>query len=377
MIDLTSHNDHHLFLDAYLLGQRRVRSLIEDDPDFYPMYTHEGKWRHDLPPWTYWCDGFLPGMMWIFAASDPDEEAALWWREQAIRYTEPLEPRKHDGDVHDLGFIFMTTFYRWFELTGDSRINEVLIQAARTLTTRYQPKGRYLSSFISADSMLIDVMMNVSLLFHAALESSSTELMDVAMQTCLTARRKLVRGDGSVAHEGLFNIETGEFLRQSTHQGYRGDSCWSRGLSWAIYGFSNAFEYCGDARLVLTAEACADFYIHHCPTDGVPLWDFDVPNNGDAPVDTSAAAIAASGLFKLARVIPDITKGHLYGQVARKVLRTLCEKHLASADGNQGILRNGVYHMHQKLGINESVIWGDYYFVEALDEALRNEEVLP
>jgi unsaturated chondroitin disaccharide hydrolase len=377
MIDLTSDNDHHLFLDAFLLAQQRVRDLIKEDPGFYPMYTHRGKWRHDLPPWTYWCDGFLPGMMWIFSAHDPIEESALWWREQAIRYTDPLEPRKHDGDMHDLGFVFMSTFYRWFELSGEGRLNEILIQAAHTLTTRYQPKGRYLASFIAPESMMIDVLMNVSLLFHAALEASDAKLMDVALQTCLTARRKLVRGDGSVAQEGIFDTETGEFLRQSTHQGYRGDSCWSRGLSWAIYGFANAFEYCGDARLVLTAEACADFYVHHCPSDGVPLWDFDVPNPGEAPLDTSAAAIAASGLFRLARVIPDITKGHLYGQVARKILRTLCEKHLATEDGHQGILRNGVYHMHQKLGVNESVIWGDYYFVEALDEALRNEEVLP
>jgi len=377
MIDLTSNNDHHLFLDAFLLGQRRVRSLIEEDPDFYPMYTKDGKWRHDLPPWTYWCDGFLPGMMWIFAASDLEEDEAAWWKEQAIRYTAPLEPRKHDGDVHDLGFIFMSTFYRWFELTGDPKVNEILLEAARTLSTRFQPKGRYLASFVSEDSMFIDVIMNVGLVFHGALDTSSTVLMDAAMQTCLTARRKLVRGDGSVAQEGVFDGATGEFLRQSTHQGYRADSCWSRGLGWAIYGFSNAFEYCGDARLVLTAEACADFYIHHCPSDGVPFWDFDVPHNGDAPVDTSAAAITASGLFKLARVIPDITKGHLYGQVARKILRTLCEKHLDTEEDHQGILRGGVYHMHQKLGVNESVIWGDYYFMEALDEALRVEEVLP
>jgi unsaturated chondroitin disaccharide hydrolase len=377
MIDLTSHNDRHLFFDAFLLAQQRVRSLIEGDPDFYPMYTSGGKWRHELPPWTYWCDGFLPGMMWVFAASDPDESSAAWWREHAIRYTRPLEPRKQDGDVHDLGFIFMTTFYRWFELSGDQEQNDVLVQAARTLATRYQPKGRYLASFVSTDSLLIDIMMNVGLLFHAALETSSTELMDVAMQTCLTARRKLIRGDGSVAQVGIFDPDTGAFLRQSTHQGYRADSCWSRGLAWALYGFGNAFEYCGDARLVLTAEACADFYIHHCPSDGVPLWDFDVPHPGDAPVDTSAAAIAASGLFKLARVIPDITKGHLYGQVARRILRSLCENHLATDNQSEGILLNGVYHMHQKLGVNESVIWGDHYFVEALDEALRHEEVLP
>jgi unsaturated chondroitin disaccharide hydrolase len=374
MIDLSSQHDQHLFHDAFRFAQRRVRSLVERDPDFYPMYTHNGRWRHELPPWTYWCDGFLPGMMWIFATADADDTQAAWWHEQAVRYTKPLEPRKFDGDVHDLGFIFMSTFHRWHEMSDEQALRDILIEAGRTLAGRYQPEGKFLASFISNDSMFIDVMMNVGLIFYTALEVSSRELMEVAMNTCLTVRRTLVRGDGSVAQEGLFDPETGAFLRQSTQQGYRADSCWSRGLGWALYGFSNAFEYCGDARLLLTAEACADFYVQNSPTDGVPPWDFDAPPTNGRPVDTSAAAIAASGLFKLARVVPDLTKGQFYDQVARRILRTLCEKHLAYEEGSEGVLKNGVYHMHQKLGVGESVVWGDYYFVEALDEAIRNPE---
>jgi unsaturated chondroitin disaccharide hydrolase len=375
MIDLSSRDDQKRFRDAFRFAQRQVRSLVERDPDFYPVYTHRGRWRHELPPWTYWCDGFLPGMMWIFAAAENNDVQAAWWHEAAVRYTKPLEPRKQDGDVHDLGFIFMTTFHRWQKITDETALRDVLVEAGRTLATRYQPQGRFLASFISNDSMFIDVMMNVGLLFHTALETSSPELMDIALGTCLTVRRTLVRGDGSVGQEALFDSESGAFLRQSTQQGYRPDSCWSRGLAWALYGFSNSFEYCGDARLLLTAEACADFYIQHSPSDGVPPWDFDAPLSAGTPVDTSAAAIAASGLFKLARAIPDMTKGHLYDQVARRILRTLCEKHLGTDEGYEGILKNGVYHMHQKLGIGESTIWGEYYFIEALDEAIRTPEL--
>ena len=106
---------------------------------------------------------------------------------------------------------------------------------------------------------------------------ATPKLLDVAMRHCLTTRRVLVRGDGSTAHEGLFDLETGEFLRQTTHQGFRGDSCWTRGLAWALYGFGTAYSYTRDPRFLRTAEACADFYIANAPADGVAPWDFDAP----------------------------------------------------------------------------------------------------
>lgn len=375
MIDLSSNQDQRLFQDAFRFAKGRVRSLVENYPEFSPMFTENGKWRHDLPPWTYWCDGFLPGMMWIFASAETDDDAAAWWHERAVHYTKPLEPRKVDGDVHDLGLIFMSTFHRWYEITAEDPLRDVLVAAGQTLAGRYQPSGKFLASFIASDSTFIDMMMNVGLIFYTALELSSPELMDVAMNTSLTIRRVLVRGDGSVGQGALFDIETGAFARQTTQQGYRADSCWSRGLSWALYGFTNAFEYCGDARLLQTAESVAAFYIRSSPSDGVPPWDFDAPAANGIEVDTSAAAIAAAGLFKLSRTVPDLAKGQFYDQAARRILRALCERYLARGEGDEGVLSHGVYHMHQKLGVGESVIWGDYFFLEALDEAIRTPEL--
>ena len=107
---------------------------------------------------------------------------------------------------------------------------------------------------------------------------ATSDLRDIAMRHCADDTPAcLVRGDGSTAHEGIFDLETGEFLRQTTHQGYRGDSCWSRGLAWALYGFSTCYEYSRDPRFLETAEACADYYITHTPADGVPPWDFNAP----------------------------------------------------------------------------------------------------
>src|SRR5580698_3770031 len=300
---------NHLYVKALDFASRQVRALIQRDPDFYPMYTHQGRWRHELAAWTHWCEGFLPGIMWILCARGDEN-----WRGPAEHYTKHLAPRQFDRDVHDLGFLFMSTYGRWYALNHDPALNAVLIQAGRTMALRFREKGAYLRSFVAEESLFIDIMMNVGIIFYAARMTGDAQLFELALRHCLTTRRVLVRGDGSTAHEGLFDLETGEFLRQGTHQGYRGDSCWSRGLAWAIYGFGSAFQYARDPLLLATAEACADFYILHTPADGVPPWDYDAPPDSRKLPDTSAAAIAASGLLQLGGLTSDAAKGHFYGE---------------------------------------------------------------
>ena len=373
MIQFELSTDRQLFEDSFDFAQQQVRSLISRHAGLYPMYTKNGKWKHEGPAWTHWCDGFLPGMMWLFhwhlGPGGPDAD---WWMDQAIAYTIPLEPRKMDREVHDLGFIFLSTYYRWYQITKDPELNDVLVQAGETLAMRFKENGQYLRSFVAEDSLFIDIMMNVGIIFYAARETGDRMLRDVALRHALTTRRVLVRGDGSTAHEGIFDLESGEFLRQTTQQGYRGDSCWSRGLAWSLYGFSTCYEYSRDPRFLETAEACADYYITHSPADGVAPWDFNAPADSRRQVDTSAAAITAAGLLRLCRLITDPLKGHLYWTTAIRILRSLCESHLGKdVEGWEGILRGGVYHIHKDLGVDESVMWGEYFFVEALESALR------
>jgi len=365
--------DRELFEEALGFARKQVKGLIERYPDFYPLYTVDGKWKHEGQAWTHWCDGFLPGMMWVFRRYLPDDDPEKnYWMEKAIQYTEPLEERKFDRDVHDLGFIFLSTYYRWYRQTGKEELNDVLVQAGQTLALRFQEKGRYLSSFIASNSLFIDIMMNVGIIFYAAHQTRDKRLREIALQHCYTTRRVLVRGDGSTAHEGIFDLETGEFLKQTTHQGYRGDSCWSRGLTWALYGFGVAYEYSRDPRFLETAEACADYYITHAPADGVPPWDFKAPADQRTQLDTSAAAIAASGFLRLCRLLADPVKGHFYWSTGIRILQSLSEKHLADDDPAwEGILKGGVYHIHKNLGVDESVMWGEYFYVEALENALR------
>ena len=373
MIQFVYESDRELFANAIGFAEKQVRRLIENHPDFYPMYTEGGRWNHGGPAWTHWCDGFLPGMMWVFYRQlGADKPESKFWMDQAIHYSKPLESRKTDSDVHDLGFIFLSTYYRWYQVTRENAIREVLVQAGKTLAQRFNEEGQYLRSFVAEDSIFIDIMMNVGIIFYAARECNDKTLRDIAVRHCITTRRVLVRGDGSTAHEGVFDLETGEFLRQSTQQGFRGDSCWSRGLTWALYGFSTAYEYSRDPRFLQTAEACADYYITHTPGDGIPPWDYNAPAENRSVVDSSGAAIASAGLLRLCRLTSDPMKGHFYWSTAIHILRSLCTKFLAIADPNwEGILKGGVYHIHKGLGVDESVMWGEYFFTEALEEALR------
>lgn len=385
---------------AWQFSQSQVQRLIETHPGYYPMYTVGGKWGQETETWTNWCEGFLPGMMWLFVLGSERER----WIEPAKRYTEPLAERRHDTSVHDLGFIFLSSWARWFEVEGKPELMDNVVVAAMALRQRFQRAGGYIASFVGPHSLFIDIMMNVPLLFVASdwirqqgtlpndpkvaewgytdPTQAADDLRNVARRHCFTTQKYLVRQDGSTAHEAIFNPSTGQFVRQSTHQGASEESCWSRGQAWALYGFARCFKLAGEGAFLDTAVACADYFLDHLPPDLVPPWDFSVAGKPDQHRDSSAAAIAASGLYMLASVIEThlqapAVQSHYedlasrierYRNASRQITEKLCTpEYLAIEDPEwEGILKHAVYHLHKNLGVDESVIWGDHYFVEAL-----------
>lgn len=353
---------------AFDFAAQQVRATIERYPDFFPIYTVGGHWGQKVELWTDWCGGFHAGMMWLIAERTGDS----WWYEQAQHYSKLLEHRQHDRNVHDLGFIFLNTYLPWYRSSGDPRLNEVLVTAGRTLALRFNPKGKYLRSFVAPESLFIDIMMNVPIIFYAARETGDAALRAVAEAHCQTTERTLVRPNGGTAHEGIFDLETGDFLRQSTHQGLHADSDWSRGLAWSLYGFSTVYSYTADPIDRAVAERNADHFITRCPDNLVPPWDFDVPEGPDRIDDSSAAAIAASGLWDLASLTADPTRAQRYENAALTMLDSLCsDRYLARSSPDwEGVLRHGVYHFHKQLGVDESVMWGDFFFLEAAAKAL-------
>lgn len=360
------------YTSALEFSERQVAHLIRQYPDFFPIYTVHGKWHHQGELWTDWTGGFLAGMMWQFhcRTSDPT------WRQRAEHYSKLLEHRQHDRKVHDLGFIFLSTYLPWYKITGDKHLHDVLIQAGRTLAMRFREKGQYLQSFVAPESLFIDIMMNVPIIFYAANETGDAELKRRAEAHCRTTRDTIVRADGSTAHEGVFDTETGHFLKQTTHQGLRGDSAWARGLAWSLYGYSKVYALTGNDEWLAVAERNADYWLAHLPADKVPYWDFDAdlaqPAPWGAQKESSAGAIAASGLLDLAKQTKSPDKSARYQETALAMLDALCApEYLADqTPGWEGILKHGVYHTAKNLGVDESVMWGEFFFVEALTKVV-------
>ncbi len=213
---------------------------------------------------------------------------------------------------------------------------------------------------------------------ECSLRSDSADLRRIADRHCATTRDTIVREDGSTAHEGIFDPETGEFLRQSTHQGLRPDSAWARGLAWSMYGYSKCFGLTGNREWLAVAERNADYWITHLPKDHVPLWDFHADTSEPPPwgaqKDTSAGAIAASALLDLERQTESDDRARVYRDTATAMLDALVQpEYLASeTPGWEGILKHGVYHTAKNLGVNESVMWGEFFFVEALTKVVTD-----
>ena len=276
--------------------------------------------------------------------------------------------------MHDLGFLFWSTYKRWYDLTGDPALNAVVIEAGRTMSHRFKEKGQYLRSFLAEDSLFIDIMMNVGIVFYSAQQSGDPALEQKALQHCLTTRKYLVRGDGSTAHEGIFDLATGQFLHQSTQQGWRNDLSWARGLSWAIYGFGTVYAMTGDVRFLDTAESCARFYIERTPEHGIPPNDWDEPNP-PYPYESSAAAIAASGMLTLSQLCQDWGRAMIFRQYALRILETLTNPEFLAyqTPGWEGLLKHGMYHQNKKLGVDEFVMWGDYFFLEAISKVAHGK----
>lgn len=353
---------------AWATAEQKVPAFVAAHPDAFPLYTVGGKWAVDAEAWTNWCEGFLGGQLWMLA----ERTGRTDLRAIAEHYSLLIEHRQHDRDVHDLGFLFWSTWRRWFEATGDPRYDQAVVQAGRTMALRYNENGRYLRSFLAADSLFVDIMMNVGVIFHAAQRTGDQNLARIAHEHCLTSRKRLVRGDGSAAHEAIFNVDTGAFLRQSTQQGYSDDGSWARGLGWAMHGFGTAYRYTGDRRFLTTALACADFYIERTGDGLISPNDWDEPSPTQ-PYESSAAAIAAGAMWQLAGLTAEQGRAAGYADYALRILTRLCRNDFLSSDRPEweGLLMHGTYHEAKQLGVDESVMWGDYWFLDALDQVDR------
>jgi unsaturated chondroitin disaccharide hydrolase len=334
-------------------------------PGQYPVRSDAaGTWvTSDASGWT---SGFLAGALWLMV----ERTGEPVWRQRAEAWQAGLESQKDNTSTHDLGFMLYNSFGQGYRLTGDDAYRQILLTAAGSLASRYSPTVGAVRSWGGRNNpvftVIVDNMMNLELLFWAADHGGDPAWRDMAVTHALTTARDHVRPDGSTYHVVDYSARTGAVTSRGTHQGFSATSTWSRGQAWAVYGFTMAYRETGDARFLDTARRTAAYFLAHLPEDHVPYWDFDLPSLVGEPRDSSAAAIAASGLLELARLEPDRRASGRYRDAATAMLTSLSSPaYLASGTTRGAILLHGTQNKPAG-NFDTGLIFGDYYFLEAL-----------
>lgn len=333
-------------------------------------------------PNTDWTTGFWTGEVWLaYENTHDDAERALFRRageSQVASFLERINI-KHNVDHHDMGFLYIPSCVASYKLTGNPIAYEAALKAADQLMTRYQPVGQYIQAWGAMDDpgnhrLIIDCLLNIPLLYWATEVTGEEKYRDVAEKHIHTTMKHVVREDSSTWHTIFFDAETGEFQRGATCQGYKDSSAWARGQAWGVYGTAIAYKNTGRAEYIEYFKRVAEYFLTHLPDDLCPYWDLGFGNGDDneQPRDSSSAAIVICGFLEMSKYLPKEDAAY-YVSLARKLAAALIRGYQVK-DGSvsNGQLLHGTYAKKTPYntcvnsGVDECVIWGDYYFMEAL-----------
>lgn len=326
-----------------------------------------------------WVDGFWSGQLWLAYSITQNELFLKAAQAQLPYYADRINrPDSHD---HDMGFLYSLSCVASFKLTQNLESKDLALAAARSLISRYNPKGQFIRAWNDWDhdtaefkerkrgKIIIDSMENLGLLFWATQMTGDERFSNVAIAHANTVERYIVRPDSSSYHTFDFNPDTGQPIGGFTAQGYADESCWSRGHSWGIHGFAQCYAYTGQTLFKDTACRLADYTIKHLPSDYVPYWDYMLPADVPHYRDSSAGAIASSGLYLLADLLEkdgELEKAQEYRSIAWKILASLFQEYTtAKFEQAEGLLLQGASHV--TAGYFDNMLpYGDYFYLESL-----------
>lgn len=325
-----------------------------------------------------WTTSFWTGLCWLAY----EVTGAHRFRDAAEAQLETFERRLDAGEIktHDLGFLYTLSAVAGHRLTGNGRYRSLALTAADRLVDRFWESPGLIQAWGDHETtedtwergrMIVDTMMNLPLLFWATEATGDPQYASIAATHARTNAEHVVRPDGSTNHTFKCDVESGDPIGGETAQGYQNDSCWSRGQTWAIYGYALAADYADERAYAELSVKLANYYLDRLEDDHVPLWDFDAPAERDAR-DSSAAAIAACGLDELAHQLPladDRVRG--YETAALETLGSLAESYTTDGRDSNGLLTDGAYDPSDG-DYDECCIWGDYFYVEGLVRATEH-----
>ncbi|NDP21071.1 MAG: glucuronyl hydrolase [Paludibacter sp.] len=320
---------------------------------------------------SFWTSGFFPGSLWYLYEYSNDPQL----KEMADKITQRVESQQYNCDNHDVGFMINCSYGNKFRLTNDTSSVKVIVNAGKSLSTRFRKTVGSIRSWSHPESLkwefpvIIDNMMNLELLIKAANLSGDKKLYEIAVSHANTTLKNHFRKDFSSYHVVSYDSITGSVQTRCTAQGYNDESAWSRGQAWGLYGYTMMYRETKDVVYLEQAKNIANFILtnKNLPDDKIPYWDFDDPNIPNALRDASAAAIMASAFVELSTFV-DSKLAKKYIETAEKQIRSLASDHyLADLGTNKGfILKHSVGYLSNDSEVDVPLTYADYYFIEAM-----------
>jgi len=343
---------------------KRTFSEINDSTKFPRSTLPDGSWKTTEA--REWTSGFFPGCLWYLHDYTKDP----FFKHAAERWTASLAQEQFDTTTHDVGFKIFDSYGNGYRLYPSDEYRKILLHTAQMLSKRYNSIVGSIKSYEKKNwtfPAIIDNMMNLEILFWSAENGGLKQLRDIAIKHAETTMMNHFRQDGSTFQVVAYDTINGIVLERTTHQGYADESVWARGQAWAIYGFTMVYRFTHDARFLQTAQRAADYFIGHLPSDHVPYWDFMAPGIPNEPRDVSAGAITASALLELSEYTESSSQKTCYLETAEQILRSLCSApYLAEGTDSQAVLNHSVGNMPAKSEVDVSLVYADYYFIEAM-----------
>lgn len=348
--------------------QYRVLKSTLNGADAFPRSYNKTDQKLITSGSDWWCSGFYPGsLLYLYELTG---DIVLY--HEALRLLVPLAKEQFNTSTHDLGFMMYCSFGNAYRLNPNDEYKQILINSARSLASRFNPKVGCIKSWDSKPGdflVIIDNMMNLEMLFWATKITGDSTYAKIAITHANTTMKNHFRKDYSSFHVLNYNPETGAVQQKRTAQGYADGSAWARGQAWGLYGFTVMYRETHDPKYLEQANHIAGFILNHprLPKDMIPYWDFDAPDIPNAPRDASAAAVMCSALIELQHYVPaELSKTYL--NAAETMFNSLSSHQYRVETGKNGgfILDHSTGHLPAKSEIDVPLSYADYYYLEAL-----------
>lgn len=331
-----------------------------------------------------WTTGFWTGEIWIAWENARTEEDKARLLEAGKIQVESFLKRieEHvDVDHHDMGFLYSLSCVAAYKLTGMADARKAALLAADNLLSRFQPVGEFIQAWGEMGArdnyrFIIDCLLNLPLLYWAYEETGEEKYRDVAEKHIHTALANVIREDDSTWHTFFMDPATGKPDHGATCQGYKDGSAWARGQAWGVYGTAVGYRYTKREEYIGYFRRVTRYFLEHLPSDLCPYWDLGFGDGDDEARDSSSAVIAACGMLEMSKYM-EKEESEYYTSAALKLIHAMISKYsVKDPKISNGQLLMGTYSKKSpyntctEAGVNECVIWGDYFYMEALHRVL-------